>query len=291
MDSNHLEGYYMTAKTNLEDLYRILADIGFGNYEARAYCALLQQSPANGYNIAKESGVPRAKIYETLEKLLAKGFIVQVESMGAGSRLFAPVDPDSVILDIEERMTGAYSKARNILTQLQKSPNAVEVLWRVASQQDLISRGINLADKACTSLHVALWNEEFDALKQHLFDAVERGVRMALVLYSEHSELLHLQELGAGAILHSRSKRQSVPVLGRQFVLVSDREDCITGSIFSDNIVEGVYTKNRGLVTNAVDLVNHEIYLEHILTATGNVITDIFGTDLEKLDAFDPIKN
>jgi sugar-specific transcriptional regulator TrmB len=210
--------------------------------------------------------------------------------MDTGSKLFAPVEPDSVISGIEERISSSCSDAKRMLTDLQKSPTSVEVLWRVASEHDLISRGIDLAGRARSTLHVALWSEEFHALRGLFVDAVKRGVKTALVLYSEHEGLAELQSLGAGAILHSRSKRQSVPVLGRQFVLVSDREDCITGSIFSENIVEGVYTKNKGLVTNAVDLVNHEIYLERILSATGNTITDIFGEDLERLDAFDPVK-
>jgi len=37
-----------------------------------------------------------------------------------------------------------------------------------------------------------------------------------------------------------------------------------------------------------VDLVNHEIYLERVMTAAGESLVAIFGPDLEKLDAFDP---
>ena len=45
---------------------------------------------------------------------------------------------------------------------------------------------------------------------------------------------------------------------------------------------------NLGLVTNAVDLVNHEIYLERVMVAAGKPITEIFGRDLDKLDPFAP---
>ena len=48
---------------------------------------------------------------------------------------------------------------------------------------------------------------------------------------------------------------------------------------------------NRGLVTNAVDLVNHEIYLERILLEVGKPVWDVFGRYLGKLDAFDPPPN
>ena len=45
---------------------------------------------------------------------------------------------------------------------------------------------------------------------------------------------------------------------------------------------------NLGLVTNAVDLVNHEIYLERVMVAIGDPLIAIFGSDLERLDPFSP---
>ena len=44
---------------------------------------------------------------------------------------------------------------------------------------------------------------------------------------------------------------------------------------------------NRGLVTNAIDLVNHEIYVERMVSEVGAPINERYGTNLEKLDAFD----
>ena len=98
----------------------------------------------------------------------------------------------------------------------------------------------------------------------------------------------HSSGVGAGAIQNGRSKTQAVPVMGRQFALVADRKHCITGSIFPDDNVEGVFTLNRGLVTNVVDLVNHEIYLELIMLEVGKPVWDLFGKNLAKLNAFDP---
>lgn len=260
--------------------------LGFGSYEARAYCALLVKAPANGYQIAQQSGIPRAKIYECLEKLVIRGAAVQVETQDSEGRLYAPTNPKELMDRIGEGMKNSLGEARNALTSYQKSPRVVEVLWRVTSQEDLIARGKTLADAAETTLHVALWADEFDGLLPHLMEAATRGVRMALVLYSSHNGLKKLQEKCPGAILHSRSKRQAIPVMGRQYVLVADGMRCITGSIFPDNNVEGVFTHNLGLVTNAVDLVNHEIYLEQVVTGIGKPLTDKFGKNLEKLDPF-----
>lgn len=271
----------------MKDAYEMLMELGFGDYEAKAYCALLDRSPANGYQVAQQSGIPRAKIYECIERLMARGAVVRVESADGRTRLYAPIDPKEFIDRIESDMNEACDAARDALERYQGNPGVVEVLWRVVSQLDLVARGRSLTEGAVETLHVALWPEEFEVLLPSLTEAADRGVRIALVLYGTHKGIRRLREKGAGAISHSRSKRQAVHVMGRQFVLVADRERCITGSIFSEHDVEGVFTMNRGLVTNAVDLVNHEIYLERMLQEVGEPITRRFGKYLGRLDAFD----
>ena len=274
----------------MNDACESLVALGFSVNEARAYCALLIKSPANGYQVAQESGIPRAKVYECLQRLVARGAAIQIESRGKEGRLYAAANPEELIASIDEDMDTALKRARKAIQTFKKNPPTVEVLWRVTSQADLIERGKNLAATAEKTLHIAIWSEEFDALYGHLISALERKIKIALVLYSPHDQFPKFQELCPGSILHNRTKRQAVPLMGRQFVLVADMERCITGSIFADKDVEGVFTMNLGLVTNAVDLVNHEIYLERIMVELGSPLLEIFGQDLEKLDAFTPAK-
>ncbi|MHB8896317.1 MAG: TrmB family transcriptional regulator [Candidatus Geothermincolia bacterium] len=270
------------------DPFKALADLGFSDYEAKAYCALLTQAPSNGYQVAQRSGVPRAKIYEVLEKLVARGAAVRVEGRDQEGRLFAPTTPDQMIGHIEQETHTACREALEALERYESDPKVVEVLWRVTSQSDLIARGQSLTKDAAHTLHVALWAEEFEVLLPSLLEAMDRGVKIAMILYSPHRGLARLQDRGAGAVQHTRSKHHAVPVMGRQFVLVADRDKCITGSIFSEENVEGVFTLNKGLVTNAIDLVNHEIFTERILVEVGEPVWEVFGKYLGKLNAFDP---
>ncbi len=275
-------------ENRIKDVNDALMALGFGNYEARAYCALLTRSPANGYQVAQESGIPRAKIYECLQRLVARGAAIQVESRNDDARLFAPTDPKELINSIEDGLAASMNRAREALDQFKDFPRMVEVLWRITSRQDLVDRGLKITRSAAKTLHVAIWSEEFEKLLPRFLEAAQKGVRIALVLYDPHPALEKLQVLCPGVIQHNRSKRQAIPVMGRQFVLVADRERCITGSVFPNNVVEGVFTMNLGLVTNAVDLVNHEIYLERVMVAAGKPVATIFGRDLEKLDPFTP---
>ena len=275
-------------ENKIKDAHNALMALGFGNYEAKAYCALLTRSPANGYQVAQESGIPRAKIYECLQRLVARGAAIQVESGDKAGRLFAPTDPEELINGIEDGLAASLDRARDTLDHFKDATRMVEVLWRITSRQDLVDRGLKLTDSAAKTLHVAIWSEEFDKLLPSLLAAAEKGLRIALVLYDPHPGLAELQKQSPGAIQHNRNKRQAIPVMGRQFVLVADMERCINGSVFPNGVVEGVFTMNLGLVTNAVDLVNHEIYLERVMAAAGEPITKIFGIDLKKLDPFNP---
>ena len=272
----------------MDRVYKSLMDIGFGSYEARAYCALLDQAPANGYQIAQASGVPRAKIYECLDRLVARGAAVRVESSEAGNRLFAPTDFSELLDDIAESTRTACDRARDALRRHSSDHKTVEVFWRVSSEQDLIARGRSLAEGARRTLHVGIWAQEFEPLLPQLTAAADRGLAMALILYDPHPGIAELQSRGAGAVQHSGTKRQAVPVMGRQFVLVADMARCITGSIFGQNQVEGVFSMNRGVVANAMDLVNHEIYVERMMAEVGRPVADTFGAELERLNAFDP---
>ncbi len=275
-------------ENRIKTAYEALMALGFGNYEARAYCALLTRAPANGYQVAQESGIPRAKIYECLQRLVTRGAAIQVESQDETGRLFAPTDPKELINSIEDSQSASLDRARDALDQFKDFPRMVEVLWRITSRQDLVDRGLKLTGNVSKTLHVAIWSEEFEKLLPQLLNAAENGIKIALVLYDPHPGLEKLQALCPGVIQHNRSKRQAIPIMGRQFVLVADRERCITGSIFPNNVVEGVFTMNLGLVTNAVDLVNHEIYLERVMVAAGDPVVSIFGRDLDKLDPFTP---
>ncbi|MEP6988157.1 MAG: helix-turn-helix domain-containing protein [Chloroflexota bacterium] len=54
-----------------------LTQIGFTEYEATVYLALLRENPATGYQISKTSGVPRAMVYDALSRLHTRGAVLE----------------------------------------------------------------------------------------------------------------------------------------------------------------------------------------------------------------------
>jgi hypothetical protein len=53
----------------MTDLLNDLNAIGFTEYEAKVYLALLKEHPSTGYQISKMAGIPRSMVYEALGRL------------------------------------------------------------------------------------------------------------------------------------------------------------------------------------------------------------------------------
>ena len=77
------------------DLFTELMQIGFTEYEAKVYPALLREYPATGYQLSKTSGVPRSMVYENLSRLHARGMVL--ETMEGRATLYRPLPPKTLL--------------------------------------------------------------------------------------------------------------------------------------------------------------------------------------------------
>ena len=69
-----------------------LKALGFSQYEAACYMALVSHHPVNGSQLSKISGIARSRIYDVLRSLIAKGYVIEV-----GSGQYAPLPADELI--------------------------------------------------------------------------------------------------------------------------------------------------------------------------------------------------
>lgn len=86
----------------VQRLVRHLSELGFSPYEARCYAGLLGAGPLTGYAVAKSTGVPQPKVYETLRRLVARG---AAEQLPGPPIRFLAVDPEALL----DRMANAYA--------------------------------------------------------------------------------------------------------------------------------------------------------------------------------------
>src|SRR5687768_9566159 len=160
----------------------LLQELGFGDYEARAYVALLQRSPLNGYELAKVSGLPRANVYAVLQKLEERGAIVRLD-MPSGAR-YAPVAPAELTQRIASRFQDVLSTTQRALEEL-ATPAAAEYLWNIQGYAALIDHAHALIDGTRERLLIAIGRQEASALAEPLARAESRGVAVTTLCLDE----------------------------------------------------------------------------------------------------------
>ncbi len=84
----------------MDSLILELSNIGFTEYETKAYNTLLQQNLLSASEIYKKAGIPRGRIYDILQQLSQKGFC---EIVPGAVNKYTAVDPKIAINNLIEQ--------------------------------------------------------------------------------------------------------------------------------------------------------------------------------------------
>jgi sugar-specific transcriptional regulator TrmB len=76
----------------LENILQQLKKLGFNEYEAKSYVSLVKQGTVTAYQVSKDSGIPRARIYDVLSNLVEKGIVLKEEIEDGTKYSPLPVD-------------------------------------------------------------------------------------------------------------------------------------------------------------------------------------------------------
>lgn len=163
----------MASKDLTREAVAELKRLGFSLYEARAYLALLGSRPANGYDLAKLSGLPTSKIYETLKRLVAKGAALASASQPT---LYRVVPPEELLAGVRERTERSLGFLQSALPGL-AAPTTAGVVWRLSDQEAILGQLQGLVDRARQEVYLSVWPAEAAHLVEPVSRARQRGVR------------------------------------------------------------------------------------------------------------------
>jgi HTH-type transcriptional regulator, sugar sensing transcriptional regulator len=241
----------------MADLTALLQQLGFSEYEARAYLALLQRNPLNGYELAKASGLPRANVYAVLQKLEERGAVVRLD-MPSGAR-YAPVAPTELTQRIASRFQDVLSATRQALEDL-TTPAAAEYVWNIQGYAALIDHAQALIDATQERLLIAIGRPEASALAEPLARAESRGVAVTTLCLDECPA-----ECGGcrGTICRSCA---AVSAAQHWLVLVSDDAEALAGEIGLHDDALAVRTRQQLQVDLASWYIQHSMALAAVLS-------------------------
>ncbi len=252
----------------MPDAVTLLQELGFSEYEARAYQALLQHSPVTGYELAKDSGIPRPNIYPVLQKLEARGAATRIAT--DDTVRYVPVPPEEFLKRIDDHFQSTLDATAPVLKTLAQ-PREADYILNIQGYSNLLAHARSLIHNAKAGLLIALWPDEARALTDDLAQAETRDCKITTLCLAACP-----QECGGcrGQIFYNKVVDT---VDTRWLLLVPDSEEVLVGEIPANHVqtnheVSVVRTRQRLLVEMTSWFIQHAIALGVLLLEAGEFL-------------------
>jgi Cd2+/Zn2+-exporting ATPase len=234
-----------------------LTQIGFTEYEAKVYTTLLETSPATGYRISKQSGVPRSMVYETLRRLHGRGVVL--ENIEGRATLYRPLPPE-VLLD---QYVGDHQRLIAVLrTGLQErySAQKMEGAWSISGHSAVLAYAEQLIREAEEEVSLVLNDQDLEMLRGEISAVSAAGVAVHALLTGEG-------KLEYGNVLHHPPLESELQGLLDTLLVVIDNTEALIASTSEETTA--TVTKNPNLVMIARQFVWMEMFTQRIYAQLG----------------------
>lgn len=250
-----------------DEIIENLSKIGFTQYEAKAYLALLESGPGGGYGVAKNAKIPTAKIYEVLASLVTKGF---AESDGMEKPCYHAVEPRGVLDGLNKSFQKRVGDLNELFEKIPMSEARVKAS-RVTGAEAVHTAISAIITECGNKLLVTGWPEE---LEEHRVDIERTGKGADVHLLTYGSFLCEK----AVVYTHRRVDLVKRELTGRWFLAVNERHQALVAFFDEDsNNVEGIKMESEGLSRIIADHILHDISLNHLMES----LPEEFRLDLE----------
>jgi len=224
---------------SVEDLIARLNRLGFAEWEAKAYLALLQRSPVTGYQVSKDSGVPRSMVYQVLGKLVNRGAALVTHD--GDNTLYAPLPPHELMERLQREHVGLTEGLKRDLVQVSQRSDE-EYVWRIEGHENVLSRAWKLIERAQENLYAQMYAQEFERLRPAFEAAAARGVKIGLATVGAVT-------FQAGHVVELPVTETFSEVATFALLLVADRSEVLLGERVPAAQERASWTCNRHLAT------------------------------------------
>jgi HTH-type transcriptional regulator, sugar sensing transcriptional regulator len=253
-----------------------LVELGFSEYEAKAYLALLRESPVTGYQLSKTSGVPRSMIYEVLGKLTARGAAMTLRR--GSSTQYAPIPAEEFLDQLLEEQEELVGSLKGDLAHLTSAPD-LEYVWNIEGHENILAKAEEMIDQAKTRIYLALLPDTFPDLRPALEEAIERKVRVVIYTTGE------VELPGGQMVVAPMSEEALSQAGGLGLILVIDGEEVLVGEWVTATQAQASWTSSPLLVFIAEHHLRTDLYLPQILALLGDRALEIIQEEDRELFA------
>ncbi|SOC41530.1 TrmB family transcriptional regulator [Ureibacillus acetophenoni] len=257
-----------------ETIFETLKNLSFTEYEAKAYLALLEESPLTGYAVAKNSGVPRSKIYEVLDSLAVRGDILV--SPG-NTPQYTPVPAKELIKNRRRVAEENFELAEKSLAEFERSASDRENIWNITGSNEILAKVKQCIASAKKRILIEVWKEEFEELEPDLRKAANSGVNVTIIAYGKIASDF------ANVYLHYMGDKITDEYGGRWIVVSADDSEVVAGIVSLGKDSRAAWTRHVGLVMPITEVIIHDLYLMEIMEKHRELMEESFGENLVNL--------
>lgn len=244
----------------MERLQEELTEIGFTEYEAKVYVAMLQESPCTGYQLSKRSGVPRSMVYETLKRLHGRG--AALETIEGRSTLYRPLPPQ-VLLDRHE------TEHRRLLGELRAGLGTLytadedDHVWTISGKDTVMAYARQMLREAQAETYLVLTDADLQALQPQIVAAHERGVSLNVLLTGE-------AQLAMGRVARHPPLESELQGLTAMMLVAVEGGEMLVASAAAHRAMSATVTRNPDLVFIARQFVWMELFTQRVYAQLGD---------------------
>lgn len=247
----------------------LLQELGFSEYEARAYVTLLRQNPLNGYELAKVSGIPRPNIYPVLQKLEERQAVTAIETP-SGVR-YVPLPPETLM----QRLNLRY---QTILDQTQQSlqaatiPEEADVIWNLRGYDTILQQARVMIGAAESSIVLGVWQPEAAALAEVTEAAHARGIEVITLC-------LQACPADCGSCRDKVFRYHAAPPNAQRWLIVVRDEAELLFASLSQEQPTAMHSRQPSFIQMASWYVRHSVALAAILCDVGENLDNLLNAD------------
>lgn len=245
----------------------MLEKFGFSQYESQVYETMLIAGKAvEASAIAKLSGVPKAKVYEVISRLLDKGILLV--SVLEKKKLYQAVPVEQVVQKLTMKFESDIKQLR-LIEQKQVKPD--DRVWNLATEESVYAHSTALIKNARRTINISTWNEILPRYLPLLEELEKQGVSVeAHVVGKIDSNLKNLKYFIPSERQKELKKFQNIVV----------DDSAVIFAIVKEPEWHSIVTKSEQLV----DVFRDFFYRDVILTFLDERYSDILHNDAEYMD-------
>ncbi|GEK29976.1 transcriptional regulator [Kurthia zopfii] len=248
----------------MQKIIDLLKRTGYTEYESKAYIALLQNEGVTAYQISKDSGIPRARIYDVLGSLLEKGIVTKNEV--EDKIYYQPLPVDVFLKKTTEDWQDDFSSLSNSLNSLkQKQKTAVAKVVEIREKDTILTYIRSIIENAQQKVIVSMWDDLYELLAEDLRE-ISKKVPV-------HGITLHVENGIETVDKHRSTFFTEKPNSNSWFIVSVDSSQLIYGPSISEDM-NAFYTNDPVHIRLLEDYIWHDVLVNRVVSRSENHMED-----------------